>query len=338
LNLLDAANGIWALTPGMHETILAVIERHARGEVADLASIEAALGRPMKNPSQNSTIEDGVCVIPVNGVLCKAGNMFTDISGASSMQIIGGQFAAALADPEVSAIVLAIDSPGGSVDGTEALANQIHAARGQKPIAAVADGLMASAAYWIGSAADEVFIAGDTTSVGSIGVIASHVSSAGADAQRGLVRSVVASGPLKGVPSSHAPLDGPGRAVLQQQVDAAHAVFRGAVSRNRGLAGAPLDAVSDGRILMGQSAITAGLADGRASVDEIVRRFKKHQPPDTQRKQGPYPGQKPAGASSAIFDVGDAVVAANAYRREQAQRGRIVSAAAALAHVQARGI
>ena len=72
-------------------------------------------------------------------------------------------------NPNISAIVLHIDSPGGTVDGTEALANIIR--NTDKPVVAFADGLMASAAFWIGSAANEIIASTDTDEIGSVGVI-----------------------------------------------------------------------------------------------------------------------------------------------------------------------
>jgi protease-4 len=72
-------------------------------------------------------------------------------------------------NPNISAIVLHIDSPGGTVDGTEALANIIR--NTHKPVVAFVDGLMASAALWIGSAANEIIASTDTDEIGSVGVI-----------------------------------------------------------------------------------------------------------------------------------------------------------------------
>lgn len=324
MNLGSVANGFWAITAEMHEVVLGILDRHMRGETPDLAALEAKLGRPMKNPAQDSTIHDGVCVIPVNGVLCKAGNMFTDISGASSMQMVSQQFADALADPAVHSIVLSVDSPGGTVDGTQALADQIFAARGKKPMSACIDGMGASAAYWIASAADSVYLTSDTAQAGSIGVIARHTSTAAADAQRGLQHTIVASGPLKGAPHSHLPLDDSGRGILQHQVNTMHDVFKQSVARHRGLTGDRLNAVTDGRVLIGKEAIDAGLADGRANVQELIQRFKKGLPVDHQK----YRAQAP------VVDEGDLVLLARQYQREQRALGRRVTAHAAMAHVQ----
>lgn len=73
--------------------------------------------------------------------------MFAQISGGASYEIIGKDFAQAVADPAVEAIALVIDSPGGAVDGVQQLASQIRGARGVKPIGVAVDGTMASAAW-----------------------------------------------------------------------------------------------------------------------------------------------------------------------------------------------
>ena len=90
----------------------------------------------------------------------------------------------ALADPKVKAILLDVDSPGGVADGVKTLADQILAARGQKPIVAFAHGQMCSAAYWLGASADRV-MADDTAMVGSIGTVMTHTDRSAAGCPAG---------------------------------------------------------------------------------------------------------------------------------------------------------
>lgn len=115
-----------------------------------------------------SSIGRNVTVIPIMGSLMKK-----DYCGAVGMQTIVSRIKDADEAESVSGIILHIDSAGGTVDGTKELADTIKSVK--KPIVAFADGLAASAAYWIGSSADK-FIAKDTTTeVGSIGVVLSFV-------------------------------------------------------------------------------------------------------------------------------------------------------------------
>lgn len=108
-----------------------------------------------------------VAVIRVRGALMKEDQW----CGAVGMETIGEMVKAADAHHNIDAIVLHIDSPGGTVDGTETLANIIK--NTQKPVVSFVDGLMASAALWIGSSADEVIASTDTDEVGSVGVLMS---------------------------------------------------------------------------------------------------------------------------------------------------------------------
>lgn len=111
--------------------------------------------------------EGSVVVIHLNGPLMK-NNQFC---GPVGMAEIGKRIKEAGNNDNISAIILKIDSPGGTVDGTEALAEIVK--NTQKPVISYVDGLMASAALWIGTAADEVIASTDTTEVGSVGVLLS---------------------------------------------------------------------------------------------------------------------------------------------------------------------
>lgn len=271
MRLHDVVSAPWAITPEMFTEVQGIYARHCRGEKIDLQSLEARIGQPLNNAqSPLDVTADGVAVISIEGVIAKRANLLTRISGGCSAQVVSDQFAAALADDGVKSIVLMIDSPGGTVDGTQALADQIYAARGQKPITAYTDGTMCSAAYWIGSSADQIFIAGDTTQVGSIGVIATHVDSSMADAQRGVKVTEITAGRYKASGSPNAPL-GAGEVVLQDAVDHIYGVFLSTVARNRGVdvETAHKD-MADGRVFLGQKAITAGLVDGVATFAQVI--------------------------------------------------------------------
>jgi len=271
MQLRDIVAAPWAIEPAMFEEVQGIYARHMRGEKIDLQGIEARIGRPLNNTRQPMQVTpDGVAVIALDGVIAKRANLMTQISGGTSSQIVGQQFAEALADDSVKAIVLAVDSPGGTVDGTQALADQIYAARGTKPTIAYVDGTCCSAAYWIASACDKVVVGGDTAQVGSIGVIATHVDQSFAEAQRGVRVTEIKAGKYKGTGSPHAPL-GAGESIMQAQVDHMYAVFLGAVARNRGVS---VDAVAqdmaEGRVFLGRKAIDAGLADGVSTLADVI--------------------------------------------------------------------
>jgi ClpP class serine protease len=95
-----------------------------------------------------------------------------------------------VADDNVRAIVLNIDSPGGSIFGTEELFNKIMAARGSKPITAVVNSVAASAAFWIASAADEIVITPGGM-IGSVGVYMVHTDLSAAIAEDGVKETFI---------------------------------------------------------------------------------------------------------------------------------------------------
>lgn len=271
MKLLDILTAPWAIEPGKLLEIQAIYLAHARGEKADLAAIEARLGRPLANEPKPYTIDQGVAILPVEGVIAKRANMFMDISGGVSTELLGRDLQAALQDPAVHSIILAVDSPGGSVDGTQALASQIRAGAAQKPIVTLASGTIASAAYWLGSAGSAVYIADGTTISGSIGVVASHTDYSKARADRGITVTEITAGKYKRIASDNAPLTKEGKQYLQDQVDYYYSLFVNAVAAHRNSsAEAVLANMADGRVWIGQQGIDAGLIDAIQTMPQLV--------------------------------------------------------------------
>lgn len=270
--LLDLLNAPWAIEPAKLLEMQAIYATHLRGEKIDIEAIEARLGRPLANEQQAYTVQaGGVAVLPVEGVIAPKANLFIRISGGASAQMMTRQVESALADSRVRALVLQVDSPGGSVLGTPELAQAIHEMAAIKPIVTVSDGTMASAAYWIGSAANAVYISGPTVNVGSIGVVATHDYSPRRDGGQTVE---ITAGRYKRVASDARPLDAEGQAYLQEKVDYLYQVFVDAVARNRGTdAATVLERMADGRVFIGQQAIDAGLVDGVSTVDALVEQL-----------------------------------------------------------------
>ncbi len=276
MKLLDVITAPWAIQPEKLIEIQAIYTTHMRGEKIDIEAVEKRLGRQLVNEAQSYEIRDGVAIIPVNGVLAKRANLMTQVSGMSSTELIGRDIKQAINDPAVIGIVLAIDSPGGTVDGTQALANIVASARGIKPTAALADGCMCSAAYWIGAQADAVYIAGDTVQVGSIGVVASHTDISGAQAAEGIKTTEITAGKYKRVSSQYGPLSEDGRATIQAQVDHLYSVFVAEVAKARGVPEQKvIQDMADGRVFIGQQAKAAGLVDGVSTLDDVIATVKQ---------------------------------------------------------------
>jgi signal peptide peptidase SppA len=250
----------FALTPAAYADLRSALERAARGEEA-----MASFGKGSLPPHAKGS---HVAVIHVGGLLMKNPSPFMQKLGASSTSEIRDQFEQAMSNPEVHSVLLHVDSPGGTVDGTQALADHIYNSRGRgKPIHAHVDGLGASAAYWIASSAHRVTAANPTTQIGSLGVIASHVDISQALGNAGVKVTDVVSGPHKGLGVAHKPLGDAGRAEMQHLVDGLHAEFASHVAKARGLSKDALGQVATGRVFLANQAKALGLIDGVQPFD-----------------------------------------------------------------------
>lgn len=272
--LLDVVTAPWAILPGKLIEIVAAYDARMLGEQVDLQAVAASLGRPLGSEPQDYEILNGVAVIPIMGTIGRRANLFSDISGGASSDLVMRDLRAAAANSRVNSILLHIDSPGGTVAGTQQLADVVREVGAAKPLVTLGDGTMASASYWVGSAAKAVYIADGTTEVGSIGIVTSHRDMSGAEAQRGVKTTEIYSGKYKRIASSFAPLSEEGHVYMKDQVDYLYTQFVQAVADNRG---ASVDQVladmADGRVFIGQQAIDAGLVDGIATLEQLVGRL-----------------------------------------------------------------
>src|SRR5215467_6271108 len=130
------------------------------------------------------------------------------------MDGIRARLEAAAANPDVSAIVLDVDSPGGTVAGTPETAAAVRRAAEVKPVVAVANSLAASAAYWIASQASSLVV-GPSADVGSIGVISAHIDRSKMLEDMGLRVTVVSAGRYKAEGNPFAPLSDEAKANMQ---------------------------------------------------------------------------------------------------------------------------
>ncbi len=304
MRLLDVLTSPWAIVPEKLIEIQNIYATHLRGDKIDLKAIEAQLGKPLENERKAYENRNGVGIVRVEGVLARRVNMFTRISGGTSTEQMRAQFRQALTDPDASSIVLVIDSPGGTVDGTQEFAEEIFRARGKKPIKAVALGTIASAAYWIGAAADELYLASDTTVAGSIGVVATHVDVSRAEDRMGIKTTEITAGKYKRIASQYAPLTQEGRASMQDMVDEIYTAFvRDVASFRKRSVDTVLEKMADGRIFIGNKAIAAGLADGFAMELDVLSALQRGRMGGFARRSIGSSGRQQEGASMNKEDI-----------------------------------
>jgi protease-4 len=183
--------------------------------------------------------------------------------------------AAARADPGVSAIVLRIDSPGGSALASELISREVFAARGVKPIICSMGNVAASGGYFIAAGCDVIY-AEPMTITGSIGIFFGKFDLGGLIAKLGVTTETVAHGAHADAESKFKPYTDEERASLLDKLTYMYGRFVGAVAEGRGMSKADVDAVGRGHVWTGEQAKPEKLVDQLggfgAALDEAKRR------------------------------------------------------------------
>lgn len=258
----------WCVTDEALEAILTF----AAGEEMDEEEVKRRFHGPKslalrdgtrRDDSGRMTMRDGVAIIPIDGPIYRYADYFTSMSGGVTTDALGKDFQRALDDPACRAILFVIDSPGGEATAINEFADAVYAARSIKPIGTYGEGYVASAAYWIASATDEIVI-DDNAILGSIGTVMGVPDPSKRVSSR--IDFVSKQSPKKRVdPTTEA-----GRTYLQGMVDDMTEVFIGRVMRNRGMTRDQVLA-AEGGMLVGEKAIAAGLADRLGSEEQAIR-------------------------------------------------------------------
>lgn len=267
-------NTPWAIIPNRLPVMRAVIERWAAGvKLTDIEIQDAVGGAPQAAVARRERSSPrGIGIIPILGIVAQrtAGSVSTP---GTATDTVRRQFAAMKNDSSVDAIVLDIDSPGGSVFGVQELAADIFAARGEKKVVAVANSLAASAAYWIGSAADE-FVVTTGGEVGSIGVVAAHEDHSAELEAQGIDVTLISAGKHKVEGNPFGPLDEEARQAIQSHVDEYYSAFVNAVAKHRGVSTKEVqNGFGEGRTVSAQTALQENMVDRVETFDATIERL-----------------------------------------------------------------
>lgn len=262
---------IWAIQPDKLTAILGAVQARLTGLSIDAAAVAAA-----NRQDRETGMRQDVAVLPIVGTISQRADILMEASGGASTERIGREFDRLVSDTNVGAIILDVDSPGGTVAGTPELADKVLAARGSKPIVAVANSLAASAAYWIASAADELVVtpSGD---VGSIGVLAVHTDASKFNESEGFAYDFVVAdiSPYKAEYADTGPMSDEARRELQRQVDSAGDMFLRAVARNRGVTPKDVRAnYGQGRTYPARESVERGMADRVETLEQAIARMQ----------------------------------------------------------------
>lgn len=209
---------------------------------------------------------DGIAVIELNGTLMKHASSF---SGGTSTVRARRQIRAAAASDDIVGILLAIDSPGGTVAGTEELAADIRAAGKKKPVWSHIEDLCASAGYWHASQAQRI-VCGPAAIVGSIGVFSVVVDAKKAAEEKGYHVHVIRFGKFKGAGVAGTEITEEQLARWQRIVDAHGEDFVATVAGGRRMTVERVRELADGDVHKGDAAKKHGLVDAIGSLDETV--------------------------------------------------------------------
>ncbi|MGZ8322527.1 MAG: signal peptide peptidase SppA [Rhodoplanes sp.] len=172
------------------------------------------------------------------------------------------------------AVIVHIDSPGGTTAGAEQLHTALRQLATRKPVAIVVDGMAASGGYIAAMAGDHIVAQGNSI-VGSIGVLFQYPKLGELLNNLGVKVEEIKSSPLKAVPNLFEPTTPEAREAIRSLVMDSYGWFRGMVRERRGLDGAALDKVADGRVFTGRQALDLKLVDAigyeQTAVDWLVK-------------------------------------------------------------------
>lgn len=240
---------------------------HAVRNGQPLPDIQAAARTSRGQDEPLYQVENGVAVIPISGPMMKGDSKY----GGANTVAVRQALRAALADNQVKAIMLHVDSPGGTVAGTDELARDVAKANATKPVHAHIDDLGASAAYWVASQARRI-TAGPAAEIGSIGVYAVIEDSSAAAAASGVRVRVVSTGPMKGAMEPGTEITDAQIAYVQERVDEMNRHFQSAIVRGRGerMTRDDLATASDGRVFGATDARKLGLIDRVQTFDDAM--------------------------------------------------------------------
>jgi signal peptide peptidase SppA len=270
----------WFIREAEGRVIAEIVRRRIAGDRLGDVEIEARIeaARAEQGPRSGQRQAGPVAVVPVYGVIMPRANLFTAMSGGTSVQQIRDQLQAALDDPDYVAVVGEFDSPGGSVEGIEELATWIRAARGQKPMVAVVNTMCCSGAYYLASQMDEI-VGSPSSITGDIGVFIEHTEFSRADDEAGVTTTIVRQPAGKHDPNDVEPLSDAGRAYLEEIVGDYYGQFVAAVSKGRGVPAADIrKGYGQGRSMTAARAKAAGLVDRIDTLEGTVARLSLTKP------------------------------------------------------------
>jgi len=225
-----------------------------------------------------SVKEGDVAVISIIGTMFKRAADMDAVSATAGVSRVTRFIREAADNDDVSGIVLVFDSPGGTVDGTEDLVAAIKDANIKKRVIGFVDGLAASAAFWAISQTDEIIVSGETSEVGSIGVVMQHVNGEMFFANAGLEITFLTNDDATkkvSAPPTRAITVEEKNEIINKSLNPIAKIFQGDVKTGRGDKLREEQRIFSGRVFLFKEAKKLGLVDKIGSLHDAVRSAKR---------------------------------------------------------------
>ena len=212
-----------------------------------------------------------IAVVPVEGTIASADSSTGELQPAVTPEGLADALQQAEGDPNVAAVVLEVNSPGGGVTASDEMHQSIldFRERTGKPVVVSMGDVAASGGYYISTAADRI-VANETTLTGSLGVIFTLTDFSELADRYGVEQEVVKSGEFKDMGSSFRDLTPEEREILQSIVDESYDEFVSVIVEGRGLSEERVREIADGRVYSGEQAKELGLVDSFGGLDEAA--------------------------------------------------------------------
>lgn len=225
----------------------------------------ASLGLLGSGGVASGGVGDAVAIVHVEGVISSSDN--TEFSSGATSGLVIADLKAAAEDSSVKAIVLRVDSPGGTATGASQIYEVLQAI--EKPVVVSMAGLAASGGYQISLPADYIFARPDTLT-GSIGVIMTLINAEELIDDIGVDVILLTSGPNKALGNTWEPLDPEHQEILEALIAEAYNDFVQQVADGRGMSIETVQELADGRIYSGRQAVTNGLVDELGNFEDAI--------------------------------------------------------------------
>ena len=231
---------------------------------------------PLREKTVQGTAADKILVVSISGVISEGKDGAVWDRDDDLVARIKEELTLAAEDEHIKALLLRINSPGGTVTASDIIYHEIMAFKEKRkiPVVAVIMDLGASGGYYIAVTGDRI-IAHPTSVTGSVGVIMLRVSAEGLLQKIGVEASAIKSGAKKDIGSPFRPMTEDERAIFQSMINGFFSRFLDVVSKGRSLPADQLKVIADGRVVTGPQALQLGLVDQVGYLDDGIAAAKK---------------------------------------------------------------